>query len=128
MKLEEDVKKYLDSLSDEELMTYLYLKSGIEKPIWKRCSKKEYTEHCGNPSVSYKHLDINRIISQLCHLSDYKAVPVYKEWKGGILSLMELSSKEPDYYKYYKKKGTKKVIMIGSTIADYLNERGIKWK
>ena len=125
---------FLDTLSDEKLLKFLNLRFGQDEPIWKECTKEEFEKHSPNHSKAIEDFIKGKstalpLLEDFENLmrSSYKKVPVYKDWKGGLISLMELQQeKEPDYYNYYKKVGTKRVIMVGSQIMDYLKKRGIE--
>ena len=126
--------KFFDDFSDEELLKWLDLNYGQDEPIWEECSKEEYEENFPK-KLEYikKFMKGDGEIPSLEDLEEwmqtqYKREPVYKEWKGGILNLIKLQEeKEPDYYKYYKQIGTKRIILVGSQIIDYLNKRGINY-
>ena len=123
---------FLDEMSDEQLLLWLNINYGEDEPVWKRCSKKEYEKH--NGPVQHKKyedwtvLDMKKVVATICNVLEYKAVPVYKNTKLGLLEQIKLMNKEPDYYKYYQKAGTKRVIMIGIEIMDYLDKRGFNWR
>lgn len=128
----EKQKAFLDEMSDEQLLLWLNINYGEDEPVWKRCSKKEYEKH--NGPVQYKKykdwtaLDMEKMVATICNMFEYKAVPVYKDAKPGLLEQIKFMDKEPDYYKYYKKTGTKRVILIGSEIMEYLDSRGFDWR
>lgn len=128
----EQQKQFLDEMSDELLLLWLNINYGENQPIWKRCSKKEYEKHVG-PTQHKKYkdwtaLDMEKMVATICNLYNYKAVPIYKDAKPGLLGQIELMGKEPDYYKYYKKAGTKRVILVCSEIMEYLDKRGFNWR
>lgn len=128
----------LDILSDEEVLKFLDLKFGYDEPVWEECSKEEYEE---GQTEQMKHLD-STFYGTDVHLPSYEEIedwfvnkqfkkePIWKKWKGGILTLIKIQDEqpEPDYYRYYKKVGTKRIIMVGSQIVEYLNKRGIQYE
>lgn len=124
----EQQRAFLDEMSDEQLLLWLNINYGEDEPVWKKCSKKEYEKHNGpvqhKKYEDYTDLDLVRMIATICNMFDYKAVPIYKDSKPGLFEQIKLLDKEPDYYKYYKKVGTKRIIKIGSEIGNYLNKRG----
>ena len=112
------MKELLDELSDEQLLDFLNRVYGINEPIWEECSNIEYE--------AYAKKDI---LEQLLGEEQYKVEPVYKDWKGGILDLIKLQdTKKPDYYKYYKLVGYKRVIYLNSELIDYCNKRHLKYE
>jgi len=130
------MESFLYSLNDDQLRTFLKRNYGHDEPIWEECTKEEYKK--GQTEV-YKHLDNIFIDSKLNlpsfeEITDwftnkrFKKVPIYKEWKSGILDLIKLQdTKKPDYYKYYKIVGYKKLILVDGKLSDYLNKRGVKF-
>lgn len=130
------MESFLYSLNDDQLRTFLKQNYGHDEPIWEECTKEEYEK--GQTEV-YKHLDNIFIDSKLNlpsfeEITDwftnkrFKKVPIYKEWKSGILDLIKLQdTKKPDYYKYYKIVGYKKLILVDGKLLDYLNKRGVKF-
>lgn len=129
------MESFLDSLNDDQLLSFLKRNYGHDEPIWEECTKEEYEQ--GQTEV-HKHLDnmFNNPELKLPSFEEitdwftskrFKKEPIYKEWKGGILDLIKLQdTKKPDYYKYYRLVGYKKLILVGGKIADYLKKRGIK--
>lgn len=112
------MKELLDELSDEQVLDFLNRVYGINEPIWEECSNIEYE--------TYAKKDI---LEKLLSKEQYKAVPIYKEWKGGILDLIKLQdTKKPDYYKYYKLVGYERVIYLNSELMDYCNKRHLKYE
>lgn len=125
--------KFLDTLSDEDVLKVLDWLYGQNEPIWEECSEEEYKENCPkrikyiNDCFGKGELPTEEDLKNWV-ICDYKKEPVYKEWKGGILALMKLQEeKEPDYYKYYKQVGTKRIVIVNSQIMDYLNKRKINY-
>ena len=117
-------KQYLNSLKDDELYYLLSIHYGITEPIWEECSQKEYERNCGciNEPLSWESVK-----KWLASEANYKAEPCYKDLQPGILWLIENFDRKPDYYKYYKQVGSKFVLMLGSEMLDYLNERKPAW-
>lgn len=110
------MKEFLDKLSDEQVFDYLNIFYGQNEPIWKKCSKKEYERYAKKD-----------ILEQLLSEEQYKIVPIYKDWKGGIIDFIKLrDTKKPDYYKYYKLVGYKRIIYLTSELMDYCNKRHLK--
>lgn len=115
--LDKETIKWLDKLSDEELIIFLNARFGNDEPQWEECSKKEYEKHCGKDNLS-----VSEMLEKFFDLFNYKRVPYWHEG-GGILD--QISGREPDGYKYYKLKGYKRVILVGSDIMNYVNGRKI---
>ena len=116
--LDKETIKWLDSLSDEELIAFISVRFGMNEPQWKKCSKKEYEKHCGKACQSLSEM----IERYLLNPNKYKRVPYWNEGSG---ILDQISGKEPDGYNYYKLKGYKWVILLGSDMMDYVQRRGI---
>lgn len=72
----------------------------IYEPIWERCTKEEYDK---NYSTFEKMLTSEHT---------YKREGIYKNQKPGIMWQIENFDTKPDYYKYYKQTGTKKVYLV----------------
>ena len=115
--LDKETIKWLDKLSDEELIIFLNAKFGMDEPQWEKCSKKEYEKHCGKDGQS-----VLEMMEKFFDLFDYKKVPYWHEG-GGILD--QVSGREPDGYNYYKLKGYQRIILLGSDMMDYVQRRGI---
>jgi len=109
-------EKILNQLDDDELLYFLSVRFGTYIPEWKKCSKKEYDKY-----------DELSLIEKIFISSNYKKVPVYKNFKSGILWQIENFDKKPDYYKYYKQVNSKFVLMIGSEVMNYLTKRNPYW-
>ena len=116
--LDKETIKWLDKLSDKELMVFPNIRFGIDEPQWKRCSKKEYEKYCGKECQSLSEM----VERYLLNPDEYKRVPYWNEG-GGILD--QISGKEPDGYNYYKLNGYKRVILLGKDMMDYVQRRGI---
>lgn len=117
-------KQYLDSLKDDELYYLLSLRYGITEPIWEECSQKEFEHSMGKIGAP---LSLENVSRWLSFVGMYKAVPCYKDFQPGILWQIKNFDRKPDYYKYYKQVGSKFVLMLGSEMMDYLNERKPAW-
>ena len=125
--------KFLDTLSDEDVLKVLDWLYGQNEPIWEECSEEEYEENCPkrikyiNDCFGEGKLPTEEDLKTWSQF-DYKKEPVYKEWEGGIFNLIKLQKeKEPDYYKYYKQVGTKRIVIVNSQIMHYLNQRKINY-
>lgn len=112
------MKEFLDKLSGKEVLDFLNLCYGHNEPVWEECSNQEYERYAKKD-----------ILEQLLSEEQYKAVPIYKDWKGGCLNLIKLQNViKPDYYKYYKLVGYKRVIYLNSELIDYCNKRHLKYE
>ena len=116
MNLELSTKKYLDTLSDDDLYLELDLRYGMNQPIWEGCSETEYKEN--NPIIKTLE-DLEKWINST---DNYRVEPYYD--KPGLLYAIEHT---PSYYKYYKQVGTERILMLGSAMINYLNERKSYW-
>lgn len=119
----QEEKRFLDSLDDELLISFLCIRYGTTIPIWKRCSKEEYLKNVPtNDKLDAKWLEDS--LKYLFSDKTYRKVPVYYNSKGrGILDQIKLECKEPDTYYYEKRIGSKFVLMLGSEMANYCKTR-----
>ena len=121
MALDNNIKEWLDRMSDEELIFFIDFRFGIDEPVWEECSKEEYEEWCDK---TYAENDFERSLKILFDNEMYKRVPVYSDWKGGIINLLKLQEeKEPDAYRYYRMTGNKRVFLMGSDMIEYCQTR-----
>lgn len=123
MALSKKFRKYLDSLSDEELYYELALRFGQYIPVWKKVSKEEYEENYGKENdYSWKAVE-----KWLSSPYTYKKEPHWNNVQAGILWQIEHYNDEPDYYTYYKLVGQEFTLMLNSAILNYLYNRKVKW-
>ena len=123
MALYKKVKKYLDSLSDNELYAVLALRFGQNIPVWKEVSKDEYEENYGKENdISWEN-----VTKWLSSPNTYKRVPHWNNEQAGILWQIEHFYDNPDYYKYYKLVKQEFTLMLRSDMIDYLHNRKPSW-
>lgn len=123
MALPKKVKKYLDSLSDDELYGDLALRFGQNVPVWEEVSKEEYEENYGKEDDhSWKAVE-----KWLSSPYTYKREPHWKNVQPGILWQIEHCHDEPDYYTYHKLVKQEFTLMLGSDMIDYLHNRKPSW-
>lgn len=113
MALPNGIKKFLDSLSADDLKVWLALKYGETHPIWEEVSKEEFDKHVGDSDFTMEWLE-RVLISE----ENYRRVPIYKD--TGILAMM---NSEPIGYRYEKQSGKEFVVLLGSDMMDYINSR-----
>ena len=118
---EKKYQEFLDGLSDDELMVYIASQWSEVRPIWKPCTKEEYDKHCPEIDLTTNE-GIEQMIKNAANLFSYRKIPIWYNG-GGILD--QISGKEPDEYRYEKKVGTKKVIVVGGAMMSYIEKRGI---
>ena len=143
--MENSLIAYLDKLPDDGVLDTLYALYGHYEPVWEECTEKEYNKGMAKirrqtegkirkrKGARHQLTKDEEFIAELeewliAH-DKFKVEPVYSDWKGGLLNLLELQEdREPDYYRYYKRVGTQRVFMLGSRMAEYLAKRNIKIK
>lgn len=123
MALSKKVERYLDNLSDTELLLELQLRYGQFVPVWEECSKEEFEENYG-PEDDYSWDSIERLIS--CP-NTYKRTPHWNNVQPGILWQIEHCHDNPDYYTYHKLVRQEFTLMLGSDMLDYLHNRKPEW-
>jgi hypothetical protein len=123
MALSKKIKKYLDSLSDDELYYDLALRFGHFVPVWKEVSKKEYEENYGKEDDN----SWENLVKWCNSPHTYKREPHWKNVQAGIMWQIEHYHDKPDYYTYYKLINQEFTLMLGSDIIDYLNNRKPNW-
>ena len=125
MELSKDTIKYLDTLSNKDLLLLVIIKYQSSYPIWTEISKDEYQknnfEHDLNSPWTMN--DICNALKDLCKLQNYKKIPHYKDDKKGLFAQMVIHNEKPDYYTYYKQTGTKHCILLNSGLINYLEKR-----
>lgn len=122
MALSKTTIKFLDSLEDELFLAFLWNKWGITEPVWEECSQEEYEKY--NPKAGKSSLtkeDFEQIVENVWLDRIYKAQPIYKNAREGIL--FQLEYHKPDGFKYFKKVGEKKLIALGGDMIDYCMTR-----
>lgn len=117
MALNKEIKEYLDSLSDDELMFELWLRFGTTILKWEECSKEEYEKHYGK----VEDHSWNSVVKFLTSDTAYKVEPIYNTPYTGIL--FHLEEHEPIGYKYYKQIGEERILMLGSDMFEYCKNR-----
>ena len=113
MALSKDIKKALDSMPAPELTSWLAYCYGEWQPIWEEVSEEEFVKHVGNPEIPkdlFEHM--------LTCEDKYRLVPIYKE--TGLYAML---NSEPIGYRYEKQTGKEFVILLGSDMMNYINER-----
>lgn len=123
MALSEESKKYLDSLSDEELELELSLRYGVKIPIWKEVTKEEYEANYGKED----DYSFSSVMKWLNCPNTYKREPHWNNVEAGILWQIEHYDTEPDYYTYYKLVKEELTLILCSDILNYLNTRKPDW-
>lgn len=124
MALSKKIKEYLDSLDDELFLAEIAIRFGHDEPIWEECSRSEYEENCGpivDQTTIWTKEIFEEVIKNLVSSQNYKAEPIFKNQRGGILWQMECH--KPDGYKFYKQVGKEFVICLGSDMVDYCAKR-----
>jgi len=113
MALPNETKKFLDSLSANDLKAWLALIYGETHPVWEEVSKEEFDKHIGDPE------NLTDLLEHFIACEDiYRRVPIYKE--TGLLSMI---NSEPIGYKYERQAGKEFVILLGSDMMEYINKR-----
>lgn len=120
--MDKKTKKYLDSLSDDELHALLQIRYGQYVTKWEKCSKEEYEENCPEYDGT-----IESVFKWLNSVGIYKREPHWKNQQCGIMWQIEHYNDEPDYYTYSKAIGQEFVLMLGSEMIDYLHNRKPCW-
>lgn len=92
--MDRKTQELLDSLSEEELLAFLYARYGIKEPQYEECSKEEYESVWGTKD---EPLTFERLKKILCSEYEYKLIPYWNNG-GGILD--QISGREPDGYRY----------------------------
>lgn len=123
MALSNKVKKYLDSLSDDELYFELSLRFGQFVPVWKEVSKEEYKENYGKEDDN----SWDNLVKWISSPHTYKREPHWKNVQTGIMWQIEHCHDEPDYYTYHKLVKREFTLMLGSDMIDYLHNRKPYW-
>lgn len=120
--MDKKTKKYLDSLSDDELLALLQIRYGRFITKWEKCSKEEYEESCPKYDGTF-----GSMLKLLGSMGVYKREPHWKNQQCGIMWQIEHYNDEPDYYTYSKAVGQEFVFMMGSEMIDYLRNRKPCW-
>lgn len=121
--LSKDIKSYLDSLNEVELLFILNLRFGHKETIWEEYTKEEYDKH--NPECSTFEEIMEWVFDS--NTDVYKKEGYYLNEQPGIMWQINNFGKKPDGYKYYKKAGEKELLMLGSDMIEYLFSRKPSW-
>ena len=120
--LSKEDKKFLDSLDDELLISFICMSYGTTLPIWERCSKEEYYDNVpmldGNIITTKWLMDYSKY---LFSDKEYRRVPLYRSRKGGLLD--QINGLDPDDYYYEKRIGSKFALMLGNDMIEYCQTR-----
>ena len=123
MALSKENKKYLDSLSDDELYFELACKFGQYVPVWEEVSKEEFEENYGKEDDH----SFETITKWINSPYTYKREPHWKNEQAGILWQIEHINDEPEYYTYHKLVKQEFTLILGSDILNYLYNRKPYW-
>lgn len=110
-----NLEKQLSKLTDKEFELFLFGLSHLE-PVWKQISQEEYKKHMPLPNKD--KIEGDDIKNLILNGDLYKVEPIYTE--SGLFA--QLTAK-PAGYKYYKRTGSKRVITVGSWLADAIIQR-----
>lgn len=90
-----------ETMTDEALAALVMLNT-ITEPVYEDCSEDDYLS-----------------ASKLERVFDFREVPVYN--KPGLMYAVKHG---PDGFKYQRKTGYRKVLLVGAVLADELKKRG----
>ena len=108
-----------DVIPDDQFEKFLY-NIGHNEPRWIECSKEEYEANC--PTLDFSKPE-NRtseyIIKAMSNWGDYKKEAIIK---GGLFNTQIIG------YRYFRREGYKRVLVIGSQMAGWIANKREKIK